>query len=251
MTQSFSGKTAVVTGAALGIGRETALMLAARGARVIVSDINEAAGAEVVELIEAAGGTAQFIRCDVGDEAQLKALVEQAVALGGRLDVMVNNAGIGGKPAPLHEVTNEQWDLIIRIDLTAVFWGQKYATLAMLADGKGGSIVNVASIAGIRAAPTLGPYGPAKAGVIQLTHTGAIEVARAGIRINAVCPGWTDTAIIDNLGDDLRPKLIRGIPLGRMGKPAEIAELIAFLASDAASFITGVAYQIDGGIKSN
>ncbi|MBA3470460.1 MAG: SDR family oxidoreductase [Herpetosiphonaceae bacterium] len=250
MTQSFSGKTAVVTGAALGIGRETALLLGARGARVIVSDINEDAGAAAVATIEAAGGTAHFIRCDIGDEAQIQALVEQAVTLGGRLDVMVNNAGIGGKPAPLHEVSNEQWDLIIRIDLTAVFWGQKYATLAMLADGKGGSIVNVASIAGLGAAPTLGPYGPAKAGVIQLSQTGAVEVARAGIRINAVCPGWTDTAIIDNMGPDARTKLLRGIPLGRMGQPAEIAELIAFLASDAASFITGVAYQIDGGIKS-
>jgi len=250
MTQSFIGKTAVVTGAAAGIGRETALLLAARGARVIVSDINEAGGAATVGQIEAGGGAAHFIRCDIGDEAQIEGLVAQTVALGGRLDVMVNNAGIGGKPAPLHEVTTAQWELIIRVDLTAVFWGQKYATLAMLADGKGGAIVNVASIAGIRAAPTLGAYGPAKAGVIQLSQTGALEVARAGIRINAVCPGWTDTAIIDNMGPDARARVVRGIPLGRLGAPAEIAELIAFLASDAAAFITGVAYEIDGGIKS-
>lgn len=250
MIQPFSGKTAVVTGAALGIGRETALILAARGARVIVADINERTGAATVEMIEAAGGTAQFIRCDVGDEAQLKHVVDQARALGGRLDVMINNAGIGGQPAPLHEVTNEQWDLVLRIDLTAVFWGQKYATRAMLADGKGGAIVNVASIAGLGAAPTLGPYGAAKAGVIQMTQTGAREVARAGIRVNAVCPGWTDTAIIDNLDDQAKSRLTKGIPIGRLGRPVEIAELIVFLASDAASFITGAAYEVDGGIKS-
>ena len=250
MAHDFSNKTAVVTGAAVGIGRETALLLAAGGARVLVADINQTEGAHTVELIESAGGTAQFIRCDVGEEAQIQTVIAQAVALGGRLDVLINNAGIGGKPMPLHEVSNEQWELIMRIDLTSVFWGQKYATRAMLADGKGGSIVNVASIAGLGAAATLGPYGPAKAGVIQLSQTGAVELGRAGIRVNAVCPGWTDTAIINNLGDDARTRLLKGIPLGRMGTPREVAELIAFLASDAASFITGVAYQIDGGIKS-
>lgn len=250
MAHDFSNKTAVVTGAAVGIGRETAVLLAAGGARVLVADINQTEGAHTVELIESAGGTAQFIRCDVGEEAQIQTLIAQAVALGGRLDVLINNAGIGGKPMPLHEVSNEQWELIMRIDLTSVFWGQKYATRAMLADGKGGSIVNVASIAGLGAAATLGPYGPAKAGVIQLSQTGAVELGRAGIRVNAVCPGWTDTAIINNLGDDARTRLLKGIPLGRMGTPREVAELIAFLASDAASFITGVAYQIDGGIKS-
>lgn len=250
MAHDFSNKTAVVTGAAVGIGRETAVLLAAGGARVLVADINQTEGAHTVELIESAGGTAQFIRCDVGEEAQIQTVIAQAVALGGRLDVLINNAGIGGKPMPLHEVSNEQWELIMRIDLTSVFWGQKYATRAMLADGKGGSIVNVASIAGLGAAATLGPYGPAKAGVIQLSQTGAVELGRAGIRVNAVCPGWTDTAIINNLGDDARTRLLKGIPLGRMGTPREVAELIAFLASDAASFITGVAYQIDGGIKS-
>lgn len=250
MAHDFSNQTAVVTGAAVGIGRETALLLAAGGARVLVADINQTEGAQTVALIEAAGGTAQFVRCDVGEEAQIKAVIEQAVALGGRLDVMINNAGIGGKPGPLHEVSNEQWDLIMRIDLTSVFWGQKYATRAMLADGKGGSIVNVASIAGLGAAPTLGPYGPAKAGVVALSQTGAVELGKAGIRVNAVCPGWTDTAIINNLGDDARSRLLKGIPMGRMGTPREVAELIVFLASQSASFITGVAYQIDGGIKS-
>jgi NAD(P)-dependent dehydrogenase (short-subunit alcohol dehydrogenase family) len=249
MAHDFSGKTAVVTGAAHGIGRETALLLGASGARVVVSDINDAEGARTVEQIEAAGGTAHYIHCDVGVEGQVQDLVEQAVALGGRLDVMINNAGIGGKPAPLHEVSTEQWDLIIRLDLTSVFWSQKYATRAMLAGGRGGSIVNVASIAGMGGAPMLGAYGPAKSGVIELTRTGALEVAKAGIRINAVCPGWTETAIIDNLGDDGRQRILRSIPIGRLGRPGEIAELIAFLASDAASFITGSAYQIDGGIR--
>ncbi|HEY1014920.1 MAG TPA: SDR family NAD(P)-dependent oxidoreductase [Herpetosiphonaceae bacterium] len=250
MSIDLTGRTAVVTGAALGIGRETAKLLAARGARVIVADINRGEGEATVGQIEAAGGAAHFVSCDVGSEEQVSALVAEAVRLGGGLDVMVNNAGIGGTPGPLHAVETAAWQRVIDIDLTAVFWGQKYATRAMLDGGRGGAIVNVSSIAGIGGAAMLGAYAVAKAGVIQLTQTGALEVAKAGVRINAVCPGWTDTAILDSLGPDARPTVMRQVPMQRLGRPAEVAELIAFLASDAASFITGASYRIDGGQKS-
>lgn len=246
----FRNRTALVTGGAAGIGRETCVLLAQRGARVIVADIAFDAAQTVVTDIEANGGTAHAMYCDVGNEYDIQTAIQQARELGGRLDVLVNNAAIGGSPAPLHEVTNEAWERLLLLDLTSVFWGQKYASQAMLSDGKGGSIVNVSSVAGLGAAPSLGPYGVAKAGVIQMTQTGAYELARFGIRINAVCPGWTETAILENLPADTRAKLTYGIPMRRLGQPREIAELIVFLASDAASFITGVAYTADGGMKS-
>lgn len=250
MAEGFKGKTAIVTGAALGIGRETALTLAARGAHVLVADINEGEGLATVNLIKQAGGTAEFFPCDVGVEAHLMELVNHAVAQCGRLDVMVNNAGIGGRQGPIHEMSNTNWERVLHINLTGVFWGQKYATRAMLADGLGGAIINVSSVAGVGAAPKLAAYGVAKIGVIQLTQSGAVEVASSGIRINAVCPGWTDTAILDGFAAETRQRLVHSIPMGRLGLASEIAALIAFLASDDASFITGVAYRIDGGQKS-
>jgi NAD(P)-dependent dehydrogenase (short-subunit alcohol dehydrogenase family) len=248
MDQPFAGKTALVTGAASGIGRATSRLLAARGAHVVVADINPGDGAETVELITGAGGRALFQACDVSNEEHVKAAVERACGLGGRLDIMVNNAGIGSKPAPLHLTSNRDWDRVIAVDLTGVFWGHKYAAQAMLADGKGGVIINVSSAAGVGGAVNLGPYGVAKAGVIQMTQTGAKELAASGIRVNAICPGWTETSIINGLGDNIAPKLIRQVPMGRMGRPTEVAALIAFLASEEASFITGVAYRIDGGM---
>lgn len=245
----FQGKTALITGAATGIGKATALLLAHQGALVTVADINAEAGQATVAEITAAGGHAQFVTCDVSNEDQIIAAIAKA-ADGSRLDVLVNNAGIGGNPTPIHETDNATWERVMKINLTAVFWGQKYAVRAMLADGKGGAIVNIASIAGLGAAISMNAYGVSKAGVIQLTQTGAVEVARYGIRINAVCPGWTETPIIDFMNESTRDKAIRMIPQGRLGQPNEVANLIAFLASDQASFITGVAYRVDGGIKS-
>ncbi len=249
MNTRFANKTALITGAAAGIGAATARLMAVQGAKILLADINSDAGQAVAEEIKAAGGSADFIACDVSDETQIMAAVKRAVAFGGRLDVMVNNAGIGGKPAPIHETDNVTWERVLRVNLTSVFWGQKHATLAMLADGKGGAIVNVASIAGIGAAANLNAYGATKAGVIQLTATGSSEVSRAGIRINAVCPGWTDTAIIADMDAATRARMVAAIPLGRLGEASEIAQLIAFLASDEASFISGVAYRIDGGLR--
>ncbi|MCW7492343.1 SDR family oxidoreductase [Leptospira sp. 2 VSF19] len=250
MEKSLYQKNAIVTGGALGIGRETSILLAKKGAHVIVSDINLTEGNKVVTEIESFGGSAEFIKCDVTCEQEIVTLVETFKFRNKRLDIMVNNAGIANKPTFMHKVTTEVWNRLILMDLTSVFWCQKYATKLMLGDRIGGSIINVASIAGLGASPSLGPYCVAKAGVIELTTTGALEVARFGVRINAVCPGWTETAILDVAGERGKDAMEKNIPMGRLGKPREVANLIGFLASEESSFITGSVYRVDGGTRS-
>jgi NAD(P)-dependent dehydrogenase (short-subunit alcohol dehydrogenase family) len=246
---SVKNKTAIVTGASLGIGKETALLLAQKGASVIVSDIKVEEGEKVVSEIISSNGKAKFVFCDVSKEEEIKNLVDSVHEFGERLDIFVANAGIGGKPNYLHRIPNEEWDKLIKIDLTSVFWSYKYAVNAMLSDKKGGSIVNIASIAGLGGSKTLGPYAVAKAGVVELTLTGALEVADKNIRVNVVCPGWTETAILDFAGERGKRGMKDSVPLGRLGQPREVANLIVFLASDEASFITGTVHRIDGGIK--
>lgn len=250
MLSSLQNKNAIVTGGAQGIGKETSLLLGKRRASVIVSDINEKAGYEVVEEINSMGGNATFFQCDVTKEEEIIQLTEQFAIQNKRLDIMVNNAGIANKPTFMHKVSTEVWNQMILMDLTSVFWCQKYATKLMLKDKLGGSIINVSSIAGLGAAPSLGPYCVAKAGVIELTTTGALEVAKSGVRINAVCPGWTETAILDVAGERGKSAMEKNIPMGRLGKPSEVANLIVFLASEESSFITGSVYRIDGGTRS-
>ncbi|MCW7508788.1 SDR family oxidoreductase [Leptospira levettii] len=250
MDKSLVGKNAIVTGAALGIGRETSLLLAKRGANVIVSDIKEEEGNLLVNEIQSFGGSASFVYCDVSREEDIIQLTNYLPNQNKRIDIMVNNAGIANKPTFMHKVSTDVWNQLILIDLTSVFWCQKYATKLMLADKKGGSIINVASIAGLGASPSLGPYCVAKAGVIELSTTGALEVAKYGIRINAVCPGWTETAILDVAGERGKSAMEKNIPMARLGKPSEVANLIVFLASEESSFITGSVYRIDGGTRS-
>lgn len=242
----LSGRSALVTGAASGIGQATALALAAEGALVIVADINAEQGQAVVDQITAAGGSARYLDCDVIDEAQIESAVANVVATEGRLDVMVNNAGIGGTPAPIVKTEAEDWDRVVAINLRGVFFGIKHAARAMLQSG-GGSIINISSVAGLAAAPMLGPYGAAKAGVIQLTQTAARELAERKIRVNAICPGWVETPI---LGPFDRQQLVQMVPLGRLGTTDEVAGMVVYLASEAAAFVTGSAFRVDGGMRS-
>lgn len=247
METGLRDKVALVTGAGSGIGRAVALALAAEGARVVVAERDEQSGAATVALVAERGGQARLAPCDVTDAASVAAAVQSALETEGALDVMVNNAGIGGQPRPLIEQETGDWDLIYAVNLRGVFLGIKEAARAMVQGGRGGSIVNIASVAGLAAAPMLGPYGATKAAVVQLTQTAALELAKARVRVNAVCPGWTDTPI---LGTFDRARLVEQVPLGRLGHADEIAAMVVYLASDAAAFVSGSAFRIDGGMRS-
>jgi NAD(P)-dependent dehydrogenase (short-subunit alcohol dehydrogenase family) len=245
MDTGLHGRVALITGAASGIGQAIAQALAEEGAAVVVADLNERAGSAAVAQLGGQGYAARFVGCDVADEATVSAAVASVLDTEGRLDIMVNNAGILSTPAALIDSQADDWDRNFAINLRGVFFGVKHAARAMLQGG--GVIINIASVAGMGAAPKLGPYGATKAAVIQLTQTAALELVKSNIRVNAICPGWTDTHLVDALE---RSKLARQIPLGRLGQPGEIADMVVYLASDAAAFITGSAFRIDGGIRS-
>jgi NAD(P)-dependent dehydrogenase (short-subunit alcohol dehydrogenase family) len=244
----LENKVAIVTGAASGIGRATAVALAREGAQVVVSDVDEAGGQETVRLIEQQGGEAIFVKTDVSDPDAVKALVDEAVDTYGKLDVMVNNAGIGGEAALLADYSLENWDRVIGINLSGVFYGMKYAIPAMLESG-GGSIVNVASILGQVGFATAPAYVAAKHGILGLTKNAALEYSAQGVRVNAVGPGFIRTPMIEQLEEDeeTNQMLVSMHPIGRLGEPEEVAELIVWLASDKASFVTGSYYPVDGG----
>src|SRR5262245_50548287 len=241
MDTGLHGRVALITGAASGIGKAIALALAGEGVRVVVADMNESAGRASAAQLGKLGNGVRFVGCDVTDEAAVEAAVGSALEIEGRLDIMVNNAGIITPPASLIESSAADWDRHFAVNLRGVFFGVKHAARAMLQSG--GCIINMASVAGMGAAPKLGPYGATKAAVIQLTQTAALELARHHIRVNAICPGWTDTPLLEGLE---RTKLERQIPLGRLGQPDEIASLVVYLASDAAAFVTGSALRLDG-----
>lgn len=249
MTADFEGKTAIVTGAASGIGRKTAERFAAEGANVVVADIDTDGADETLARIEADGGEARVVEVDVTDSTQVEALVEETVEAYGALDVAHNNAGIEGDDAPMADQTEENWDRVVDIDLKGVWLGMKHEIPAMIESDGDGAIVNTSSIAGLSAAGAT-PYAASKHGVIGLTRVAATEYAQSGIRVNAVCPGVIDTEMVQRSGEESPDELEQFVqmqPLGRMGTPEEIANAVVWLASEEASFVTGNAYPVEGG----
>jgi NAD(P)-dependent dehydrogenase (short-subunit alcohol dehydrogenase family) len=244
----MKGSVAIVTGAASGIGRAAALLYAREGARVIVSDVAEDGGAETVALIGAAGGDARFVRTDVTQPEACDELVRRSVEQYGRLDFACNNAGIGGEASATGDYSIAGWDKVIAINLSSVFYCMRYQIPAMLENG-GGAIVNMASILGQVGFASAPAYVAAKHGVVGLTKTAALEYAPKGIRVNAVGPGFISTPLISKMEEDeaTNDMLVSLHAMGRLGTADEVAELVIFLSSKRASFITGAYYPVDGG----
>ncbi|MCS7012635.1 MAG: SDR family oxidoreductase [Chloroherpetonaceae bacterium] len=250
MEKQFDGKVALVTGGASGIGRATAIAFARAGAKVAVADVQVAGAEETAKMIHAAGGEAMCIKADVSKAADVEAMVKAVVQKYGRLDCAFNNAGIEGATAPTAESTEENWDKVIDINLKGVWLCMKYEIQQMLRQG-GGAIVNTASVAGLVGFPGMAAYCASKGGVVQLTRTAALEYAKAGIRVNAVCPGAIQTPMVERViarQPEMEQAIVAMEPIGRLGQPNEIAEAVVWLCSDAASFVTGHPMVIDGGL---
>lgn len=248
----FSGKVAVVTGGSSGIGAVTASAFAREGAEVVVADLNENAGQEVVNEILSQGGSAVFVQTDVAQEDSVANLFAKAEEIKGKIDIVHANAGIY-RTTPIAELTLEEWNLVIGVNLTGVMLTGKYAVRSMLKTGCG-AIVNTASIAGLVGNPQSPAYNASKGGVVLLTKNMALDYAKQGIRVNAVCPGGVDTPLTQLPSTatqeqrDAAAKMAATLhPLGRMGRPEEIANAVLFLASEQASFITGHCMVVDGG----
>ncbi|QBF31324.1 glucose 1-dehydrogenase [Thalassococcus sp. S3] len=249
----MSGKVALVTGAAAGIGRSAALRFGEAGARVIVSDIAEDGGHETVDLIQETGGEATFIRTDAAQEKDVEVLVSTIVQQFGSLDYACNNAGIEGNVRPLIEQTPDDFDRVISINLRGTFLCLKAEITQMLQAG-GGAIVNLASAAGLIGFPGLSPYVASKHGVNGLTKAAAVEYGAQGVRVNSICPGGIDTRMLDSLADQATggtqgsSEMMAPLhPMGRIGTPEEVANLIVWLCSEQASFVTGANIPVDGG----
>ncbi|MEO6183603.1 MAG: glucose 1-dehydrogenase [Verrucomicrobiota bacterium] len=250
MTKQFSGKVALVTGGASGLGRVSAIALAREGAKVLVSDVAVSEGEATAKMITAAGGQATFVKADVTKSSEVEAMVRAAIETFGRLDFAMNNAGIDGVRARTADYPEDVWDQVINLNLTGVFLCLKFELSVMVQQGSG-VIVNMSSVAGVTGFPGHAAYTASKHGVIGLTKTAAIDYAKAGIRINAICPAYTRTPMLNRMLEqkpDLEAKLISRVPLRRLGTAEEIAQAAIYLFSDAAAFITGHSLVMDGGI---
>lgn len=243
---SFQDQPALVTAAGAGIGRAIAVRLAALGAQVVVSDVNDDAGEETVRLITEAGGTAVYQHANVAEDAEVKALVKRAVDEFGGLRYAVNNAGVGAQPKPIQYISDAEWKRTVDITLTGTFQCLREEIAEMVAD-EGGSIVNIASIAALQSTPGLTPYGATKHGVLSLTQSAASEYAARGVRVNAVAPGPVLTAALASLPQEAQDDYASEVPMRRLGRPEDIAAAVTFLLSDDAAFITGQVLAVDGG----
>jgi NAD(P)-dependent dehydrogenase (short-subunit alcohol dehydrogenase family) len=249
MTTELEGKVALVTGGTSGIGRDTAVLFAKSGVRVVVAGRRELEGQETINLVRAAGGDGLFVKTDVSKAAEVDALIQKTVEKFGRLDIAFNNAGVEGVWVPIVNQSEEDWDRTIDINLKGVWLSLKYEIRQMLKQGGGGAIVNMASIAGLMGSAGAAGYSASKHGVLGLTKTAALENARSGIRVNAVCPGAIETSMAERLfGAPEVHKYVLGFhPIGRFGTPAEVAEAVVWMCSDRASFMTGQSLVLDGG----
>lgn len=244
----LKGKVAIVTGSGGGIGRSTALRFAKEGALVTVADIDSYNGEETVSLITENGGEAIFVKTDVSDSSQVKELIRVTTNTFGALHIMFNNAGIGNSEVRSVDITEEEWDRVVDINLKGVFLGIKYSVPELKKAG-GGVIINTSSLLGLKGQKYVAPYNASKAGVVMLTQNAALEYGKYNIRVNAIAPGVIDTKIIDNWRQNERkwPIISQANALGRIGTPDEVANAVMFLASDEASFITGTTLSVDGG----
>ena len=242
----LKGKVALITGAASGIGESTALLFAKEGARVFLTDIDNEKGEKLAKKINEDGGEAVFFKADISKAQDSENSVIQAVKKFGKLDIAVNNAGVGGPQHPVGEYPVEGWDKVIAINLSGVFYGMRYQIPEMLKNGKG-SIINVASILGSVGFANSAAYVAAKHGVVGLTKSAALEYSAKGIRVNSVGPAFINTPMLKDLDKDLLSQLVNAHPIGRLGEADEVAQLFLWLAGEKSSFATGAYYPIDGG----
>jgi NAD(P)-dependent dehydrogenase (short-subunit alcohol dehydrogenase family) len=252
MLGTLDGKVALVTGAASGIGRATALTFAREGAKLIIADMNEDGGQQTVHMITENGGEAVFVQVDVSSASQIEAMISKTLETYGRLDCSFNNAGTEGTTmVSTIDYKEEDWNRVLSINLTGVWLCMKYEIAQMLKQGGGGAIVNTASVAGLVGSRGAGSaYAASKHGVVGLTKTAALEYAKQGIRVNCVCPGVIRTPMMERMltrTPELEQQYIAAEPIGRLGRPEEIAESVVWLCSDAASFVTGHTMTVDGG----
>ena len=254
MTNRLTGKVALITGAGSGIGRAMSLLFAHEGAHIVAGDINTEGNAETVRKIEEQGGKALAVRLNVTQAQDIESAIQTALDQFGALNIMCNNAGVGEQRTAITDLEEDEWDRVFAINSKGVFLGVKYAAAAMIKAGKGGSIINTASIAGIIGNPGYIAYAASKAACIHITKTAALELARHNIRVNALAPAFTATPMVDSMVSTHRDperalqKLGSIIPLGRLGTPEEIANAALFLASDESSFTTGAVLVLDGGL---